>query len=180
MKFYNFIKFIAAASIAIGLMACTTEQEQQSNKQPSDQQQSDQQPGQQPADQPSPAASAPATPASATDQIDPSIAMAAEHAFQEGLNFYGKGQYADAIKKFKSKDILNGGVKYRVNALKYTAFSYCVMNQLQACEKAFLDALRIDHKFNLQRSEKNHPIWGPVFQKALLDSNKRHRRRNKS
>jgi len=181
MKTSTLIKFIVVSNIVIGLMACVTppsEQEQMEKK--SDQQQSNEQQSneqQSPQSLPSSPASAPASAVSSTDdEIDSSRnILAADHALQDGINLYSKGQYADAIKKLKSPDISKGGAAYRVSALKYLAFSYCVTNQSQACERAFRDALRIDPKFNLQRSEKNHPIWGPVFQKAQSDSSKRSR-----
>jgi len=86
--------------------------------------------------------------------------------FAEGLQFYDNGEYAAAIKKFQSPELFKAWPELRVRSLKYLAFSYCVTNQLQACQKAFYDALQIDPQFKLRPEEKDHPIWGPVFQKA--------------
>jgi len=93
-------------------------------------------------------------------------AVAVERPFAEGLDFYYKGNYLAAIEKFKSPELASAPPPSRVRTLKYLAFSYCVTNQLPACQQAFYDALRIDPQFKLSPSEAGHPIWGPVFLKA--------------
>jgi hypothetical protein len=91
-----------------------------------------------------------------------------ERIFSEGLELYDKGEYADALKKFQSPELSSKSwPELRVRTLKYIAFSYCVTDHLQACQQAFYDALQIDPKFKLKESEEGHPVWGPVFQKAM-------------
>jgi hypothetical protein len=95
-------------------------------------------------------------------------ALPVERVFAEGLALYDKGEYAAAIRKFRSYELSRAWPELHVRALKYLAFSYCVTNKLLACQKAFYDALQIDPKFDLKPSEKGHPIWGPIFEKAKL------------
>lgn len=109
----------------------------------------------------------PVTRSSATNNGDAqNRSVAVERPFAEGLDFYYKGNYPAAIEKFKSPELASAPPQSRVRTLKYLAFSYCVTNQLQACQQAFYDALRIDPYFKLSPSEAGHPIWGPVFLKA--------------
>jgi len=86
----------------------------------------------------------------------------------DGLDLYEKGEYAAAIKKFESPEFNRASPEFRVRVLKSLAFSYCVTDQLSACQQAFYKALQINPKFKLQPAEEGHPIWGPVFEKAKL------------
>ena len=120
----------------------------------------------------------PSTPASVPDSLADTIdgsdasryPFAVGRIFAEGLQLYDNGEYAAAIRKFQSPELSNAWPELRVRSFKYLAFSYCVTNQLQACQKAFHDALQIDPQFKLRPEEKDHPIWGPVFQKAQSES----------
>ena len=60
----------------------------------------------------------------------------------------------------------------RVEALKYLAFSYCVMQNYSKCRHAFDMALSVDADFELGPSEGGHPMWGPVFEQAKAASDK--------
>ena len=107
--------------------------------------------------------------ASSIDSIDVSqYSTVVERAFAEGLNLYDKGEYAEAIKKFQSPELATAWPELRVRALKYLAFSYCVTDDLRACQQAFYDAMQVNPQFKLMPSEEGHPIWDPVFQKAKL------------
>ena len=64
----------------------------------------------------------------------------------------------------------------RVQALKHTAFGYCVTNRLPLCQRAFQDALALSPAFRLTKAEQGHPVWGPVFTKALQQSQRARRR----
>ena len=64
----------------------------------------------------------------------------------------------------------------RVQALKHTAFGYCVTNRLPLCQRAFQDALALSPAFRLTKAEHGHPVWGPVFTKALQQSQPARRR----
>lgn len=84
----------------------------------------------------------------------------------EGIRLYEKGDYQDAIAKFTLPEIGAAPIVFRVEALKYTAFSYCVLEVYAYCRLAFDQALRIDADFDLLASESGHPMWGPVFEAA--------------
>ena len=64
----------------------------------------------------------------------------------------------------------------RVQALKHTAFGHCVTNRLPLCQRAFQDALALSPAFRLTKAEQGHPVWGPVFTKALQQSQPARRR----
>jgi len=105
--------------------------------------------------------------AGSIDSIDVSkYSTVVERIFAEGLNFYDKGEYAEAIQKFQAPELATAWPELRVRALKYLAFSYCVTDDLRACQQAFYDALQLNPQFKLLPAEEGHPIWDPVFQKA--------------
>lgn len=87
-------------------------------------------------------------------------------ALREGIALYDDGDFNGAIKRLSSSDMNGGSVRNRVNALKYTAFSYCVTNRPTPCRHAFERALRLDASFELTPGEQGHPLWGPQFAKA--------------
>ncbi|MDR0780514.1 MAG: TssQ family T6SS-associated lipoprotein [Pseudomonadales bacterium] len=92
---------------------------------------------------------------------------AVERIFDEGMNLYSKGEYTEAIKRFQSIRYANtSSTDLRARALKQLAFSYCVTDDLRACQQAFYEAMQLNPKFRLLPSEEGHPIWGPVYQKA--------------
>ena len=84
------------------------------------------------------------------------------------------GRYDEAIARFAA---VQAPTALRVQALKHTAFSYCVTNRLPSCQRAFQDALALAPGFRLSKAERGHPVWGPVFDKALLQSQPARRRR---
>ena len=88
-------------------------------------------------------------------------------ALREGIRLYNEGDFNGAIKRLGSNDIRAGSpARIRVEALKYTAFSYCVTSRPKQCEQAFEKALKIDPGFTLDSGEQGHPLWGPVFERA--------------
>ena len=91
-------------------------------------------------------------------------------AMLEGIRFYDNGDYKDAIVKFSAPEIEAAPTVFRVEALKYTAFSYCVVENYARCRQAFDQALSIDADFELLASESGHPMWGPVFKEAKVAS----------
>ena len=44
------------------------------------------------------------------------------------------------------------------------------------CQRAFQDALALSPAFRLTKAEQGHPVWGPVFTKALQQSQPARRR----
>lgn len=88
-------------------------------------------------------------------------------ALREGVAALNSGEYGKAEKKltesFKlglsnSPDLIQG--------YKTQAFVYCATARMAQCEKSFEAAFSVDRKFNLTPSEKQQPVWGPVFTKV--------------
>lgn len=87
-------------------------------------------------------------------------------ALKEGIRMYNDGDFNGAIKRLSGRELANGPLAMRLEALKYTAFSYCVTSRQAQCRQAFDKALRLDPDFDLSPGEHGHPLWGPVFTKA--------------
>ena len=132
-----------------------------------------------PADRPRPAPPAPpaaALPPAPDDRASPaddSAAQTSQAIYAEGLRLYRAGQYDDAIARFAA---VQSPPSLRVPALKHTAFGHCVTNRLPLCQRAFQDALALSPAFRLTKAEQGHPVWGPVFTKALQQSQPARRR----
>lgn len=84
----------------------------------------------------------------------------------EGIALYDKGDYNGAIKRLAIANVPTAPKATQLSALKYTAFSYCLMSRQVLCRQQFEKALKIDPTFDLEPGEKGHPLWGPVFMKA--------------
>lgn len=121
-----------------------------------------------------PPAALPPAPDDRASPADDSAAQTSQAIYAEGLRLYRAGQYDDAIARFAA---VQSPPSLRVQALKHTAFSYCVTNRLPSCQRAFQDALALAPGFRLSKAERGHPVWGPVFDKALLQSQPARRRR---
>lgn len=92
----------------------------------------------------------------------------------DGIRAYENGNYKAAIAALAAPEIHDAPNVIQVEALKYTAFSYCVMEEYAACRHAFDLSLALDAGFVLRTSERGHPMWGPVFEEAKAAS-ERHR-----
>lgn len=104
---------------------------------------------------------APGVPASQAPAVS-----ADQLALREGIELYNKGSYSEAIKRLSAPDISTGPKATQVQALKYTAFSYCVSSRQALCRQAFEKAFKLDPAFDLQPGEYGHPLWGPAFARA--------------
>jgi Tfp pilus assembly protein PilF len=92
----------------------------------------------------------------------------AERALVEGIRAYDDGQYAPAeaaLRKALAAGLASG--RDRASAHKLLAFITCTSERLAECEAAFRAARSADAGFALSRSEAGHPLWGPVYRKAL-------------
>ena len=92
----------------------------------------------------------------------------AEKALLAGIRAYDDAQYADAEKQLDTA--LRAGLaspKDRAAANKHLAFIYCTTNRTAECEAAFRSARKADPAFALSKSEAGHPLWGPVYRRAL-------------
>jgi Flp pilus assembly protein TadD len=90
----------------------------------------------------------------------------AQSGLKEGIALYNNGDYNDAIKRLGMADVTGGPKATQIEALKYTAFSYCVTSRQTLCRQQFEKALKLDPAFDLEPGEHGHPLWGPVFVKA--------------
>lgn len=102
---------------------------------------------------------APVAPVLRSDQI----------ALQDGINLFNNGDYNGAIKRLSTaSEIWAGGVEQAIQleALKYTAFSYCVTSRQTLCKAQFEKALKLNPAFDLAPGEKGHPLWGPIFDRV--------------
>ena len=132
---------------------------------------------QQPAVKPAPVAPAPAPvepvlppspPADTPEQIAEKAARASAVAERDGIvALYNSGDYRGAVKR--STAALEDVKVYKdleLDILKFSAFSYCLMQQKNQCRQQFEKALKLDPAFTLEAGEIGHPLWWPVFQQA--------------
>lgn len=96
----------------------------------------------------------------------PASRAAAQAALAEGIELYDKGQFNAAIKRLNAPAVSSADTSVQTEALKYKAFSYCVTSRQTLCAQQFEKALKLDPDFDLERGEKGHPLWGPVFDRA--------------
>jgi Tfp pilus assembly protein PilF len=111
------------------------------------------------------AASAPVVPEAA-----PAVPVAtpAESALAQGVKAYQAAQYTVAETQLKNALQLGLTVPADVaSAHKHLAFIYCTSRRESQCSAAFKAARAADPNFALTKSEAGHPMWGPVYRKAL-------------
>ena len=100
------------------------------------------------------------------------IVTASGRALADGVGLYDAGNFNGAIKRLLgAKEIWDDSttadaLPNKLAAHKYIAFSYCVTNRRTQCRKHFVDAIKLDADFNLEPTEKTHPVWGPEFERA--------------
>jgi Tfp pilus assembly protein PilF len=92
------------------------------------------------------------------------IGTSAEKDLAGGIRAYENGEYEDAERLLQRSLDENLTFKSdKINAHKYLAFVHCVSNEERKCRDEFRKVLELDPRFELDRSEAGHPIWGPVF-----------------
>jgi hypothetical protein len=92
----------------------------------------------------------------------------AERALLDGMRAYDEAQYQAAETALRRA--LQTGLKSRRDqavAYKLVAFVACTSDRMPQCEAAFRAARAADPAFALSRAEAGHPVWGPVFRRAL-------------
>jgi Tfp pilus assembly protein PilF len=92
------------------------------------------------------------------------IGTSAEKDLASGIRAYEAGDYEDAERLLARS--LEESLTFKsdkINAHKYLAFVHCVSNEERKCREEFRKVLELDPRFELDRSEAGHPIWGPVF-----------------
>lgn len=107
-----------------------------------------------------------ATPAGAHPRAEAAKPSADQVALNEGIELYNNGDYNGAIKRLGSPEIASAPKATQLEAIKYTAFSYCVTARQALCRQQFEKALKLDPAFDLAPGEHGHPLWGPVFTRA--------------
>ena len=90
---------------------------------------------------------------------------AASPGLKQGIALYDNGDYNGAIKRLGGADVAAGPKAIQLEALKYSAFSYCLTSRQSLCRQQFEKALKLDASFDLDAGEHGHPLWGPVFVK---------------
>ncbi len=126
--------------------------------------------------EPPPVESPPAPAPAPVEVPPPSPPTPGGRALAEGIALYDAGDFNGAIKRLLgAKEIWSDSTTPtatadKVAAHKYVAFSYCVTKRRTQCRKQFVDALKLDPGFNLEPTEKTHPIWGPEFERAKKEA----------
>lgn len=96
----------------------------------------------------------------------PPVVTDEQSGLKEGIDLYNRGSFNDAIKRLGAPEVTGGAKATQLEALKYTAFSYCVTSRQVLCRQAFEKAFKLDRSFNLAAGEHGHPLWGPAFARA--------------
>lgn len=110
----------------------------------------------------------PPPPVETPEQIAAKAARASAQAEYDVIfGLYNDGDYHGEIKRFaKAEELLKPYKDLELNGLKYTAFSYCLLGRQLQCKQHFERAIKIDPGFDLEKGEKDHPLWGPVFKRV--------------
>jgi hypothetical protein len=88
-------------------------------------------------------------------------------ALREGTAAFERGEYGRAESKLAESFKLGlSNTPDLLRGLKTQAFVYCVTARTAQCEKSFDAAFNVDKKFNLTPTERQQPVWGPVFVKV--------------
>lgn len=96
------------------------------------------------------------------------VAAPGEAALSQGIKAYQAGQYAEAESQLQLS--LRQGLSVgpdRASAHKFLAFIYCTTKREALCSSAFKAARQADPAFALSKAEAGHPMWGPVYRKAI-------------
>ncbi|SFG94285.1 hypothetical protein SAMN05518865_12422 [Duganella sp. CF458] len=97
----------------------------------------------------------------------------ARKALNAGIEMYKAGNFNGAIKQLGAPELANADKPLQLEALKYTAFSYCVTNRTTLCRQQFVKAFKLDKSFDLSAGEKGHPLWTPSFERARKEAAKK-------
>lgn len=113
----------------------------------------------------------PVKPAPPVVQAPPPEAPNAQAALNAGIEMYKAGNFNGAIKQLTTApELAKADTPTQLEALKYTAFSYCVTNRATLCRQQFAKAFKLDKSFDLSPGEKGHPLWTPSFERARKEA----------
>lgn len=115
-----------------------------------------------------PAETTPASPPDSSEKIADKAARAiAQSELNSLIALYNNGDFHGAIKRFGAiDDTLRPYKEMELQGLKLTAFSYCLTGHAKLCKLQFERALKLDPAFDLEKGERGHPLWQPVFDRA--------------
>jgi Tfp pilus assembly protein PilF len=92
----------------------------------------------------------------------------AEKALLAGLRAYDDAQYPLAERQLQAAlQVGLAAPRDRAAAHKHLAFIFCTSGRVPACEAQFRSARQADPAFVLNKSEAGHPLWGPVYLRAV-------------
>jgi len=97
----------------------------------------------------------------------------AEQTLQDGLIKYDAGDYEAALRLLE--DSLKQGLKEKqdqVRAMKFVAFSNCLLNRLATCRSSFIKIYDVNPEFDLTPAEAGHPSWTKTFAAAKAQAKK--------
>lgn len=98
----------------------------------------------------------------------------AEGLLDEGIAKYNEGTY-DAAAKLLERAYKKGLASKadQVSALKYSAFSLCLLGKRISCRNEFVKVFRVDPDFDLAPAEAGHPSWSKTFAEAKQRAKKK-------
>jgi tetratricopeptide (TPR) repeat protein len=97
----------------------------------------------------------------------------AEQTLQDGLIKYDSGDYEAALRLLE--DSLKQGLKEKneqVRAMKFVAFSNCLLSRWATCRSAFIKIYDVNPDFDLTPAEAGHPSWTKTFAAAKVQAKK--------
>lgn len=105
--------------------------------------------------------------ASAPVPAKPAPRTGAEGLLDQGIAKYNEGSY-DAAAKLLDAAFKKGLASQadQIAALKFSAFSSCLIGHHITCRSEFLKIFRIDPGFDLAPAEAGHPAWSKTFAEA--------------
>lgn len=119
------------------------------------------------------AAPAASAPVAAPVPAAPAELPPARKALNAGIELYKAGNFNGAIKQLAAPELAKADTPLQLEALKYTAFSYCVTSRVTLCRQQFVKAFKLDKSFDLSAGEKGHPLWTPSFERARKEAGSR-------
>jgi Tfp pilus assembly protein PilF len=106
--------------------------------------------------------------------ISRTIGTASNKDLAGGIRAYENGDYEESERLLTRS--LDEGLTFQrdeITARKYLAFTYCVTNEERRCREQFRKILELDPRFELDKGEAGHPVWGPVFRSTRSSLNKK-------
>jgi hypothetical protein len=85
----------------------------------------------------------------------------------QAIGLYAQGDFAGTITALKPMvDAPELVLSQQLRAIKYLAFSHCLLGQTAPCRAMFDLAFKREPDFQLADTEASHPLWGGEFRRA--------------